>query len=318
MASPEITVAVPVKDRKDQMLRCLDALLAQDHPDFEILIVDNGSSDGTPEAVLERASGASLPVRVERLPGVLGAIRNEAGRIARGEFLAFTDSDCVPDPGWLTAAARALRENPSWGVVQGRTLPEVPPTQGWPATIRVEEFTGLYEGCNLAFRRQAFVESDGFDEQVGHYWEDTAAGLAIKRAGWDAGYEPDALVYHDVTYPGFWWHVKRMGKHQNLAPILSRYPDEVRSLLFWRVFLAPRDARFTGLFLGALLVLLGRRGLGVGFALPYVVSRIFEDDWSGIRGNLINPKSHAQAVVIDAARQLGVIRGAIRERQLLL
>src|SRR5689334_9060571 len=50
-SSPEVTVAVPVKDRRVQMLRCIDALLAQDHPSFEILVLDNESTDGTPDEV---------------------------------------------------------------------------------------------------------------------------------------------------------------------------------------------------------------------------------------------------------------------------
>src|SRR5919197_4377844 len=47
--APEVTVAIPVKDRRERMLRCLDAVLAQDHPSYEVLVLDNGSTDGTAE-----------------------------------------------------------------------------------------------------------------------------------------------------------------------------------------------------------------------------------------------------------------------------
>ena len=60
-------MVVAVKDRRERMLRCLDALLAQDHPSYEILVADNGSSDGTPQACLQRAAQATVPVRVERV-----------------------------------------------------------------------------------------------------------------------------------------------------------------------------------------------------------------------------------------------------------
>src|SRR3954454_1331868 len=98
---PHVTVVVPVKDRREQMLRCLDALLALDYPAFDVLIADNGSSDGTPEAFPERASGASVDVEVVAIDGPLGAVRNRAAAMARGEIIAFTDSDCLPQPGWL-------------------------------------------------------------------------------------------------------------------------------------------------------------------------------------------------------------------------
>lgn len=312
MERPEVTVAVPVRDRRERMLRCLDALLAQDHPSFEILVLDNESTDGTGEACAERGRDAGVPVRVERLAGSLGAIRNRAGSLARGEFLAFTDSDCLPSPGWLTAAVAALRREPGAGVVQGRTLPEVEPDEGWPATIHVESLSGRFESCNLVFRRDAFVASAGFDEEVGHFWEDTAAGFALLRTGWRAVYAPDALVHHDVTYPGFWWHVRRMQRNANLGPVVRRYPEIRREVLFWRVFLAPRDARFLALLLA--LALAPRSRLALVLALPYLVTRLQAGD-----GRLpAGPRAQAQDVVYDAARLLAMLRGSVRGRTLLL
>jgi len=308
-------VAVPVKDRRDQMLCCLDALLAQDHASYEILVLDNESTDGTPEAIRERATTASVPVRVERIAGPVGYVRNQAGHLARGEFLAFTDSDCVPEPGWLSAACAELRADERLGVVQGRTLPQVPPQHGWAATIQVDEFSGLYEGCNLTFRRAAFAASDGFDENVGHYWEDTAVGYALRRLGWTAGFAPDAVVRHDVTYPGFWWHVKRMQKHRNLAPVLARYPEMRKDLLIGGVFLAHRDVRFVALLLGALLA---RRwpGLAVALALPYVAFVV--DTAPTPLAVLRDPKAFAQAVIYDSSRLVGLLRGGLRNGQVVL
>lgn len=315
MTDPRVTVAVPVKDRREQMQRCLDSLLAQDHPSYEILVLDNESSDGTPEAVLERAAGSAVPVRVEVVPGTVGHVRNRAGELALGEYLAFTDSDCIADPGWLTAAERALDADPRLGAVQGRTLPEEEIVHGWPATIRVEGFTGLYESCNLVFRREAFLASDGFDEEVGHFWEDTAAGYALRRAGWECAYTPDALIYHDVTYPGFWWHVRRMQKNAHLAPVLARYPEMRRDLLFWRIFLQDRDAMFLGLLAA---IALGRR-LPVArlLALPYLhfvltgrTGRLIEEWWDA--------KHYAQSVVYDSARVVGLLRGGLRNGRIVL
>jgi GT2 family glycosyltransferase len=300
MPAPVVTVAVPVKDRRDQMLRCLDALLAQDHPSFQIMVLDNGSTDGTAQACRDRAAGARMPVRVEPVPGVLGAVRNRAAEIAGTEFLAFTDSDCLPEPGWLTAGVHTLQADPALGVVCGKTLPEVPPTEGWPATIEVTGYTGRFEACNLIFRTTALRESEGFDEEVGHYWEDTAAGYALMRRGWRAAFAEDAVVRHDVTYPGFWWHVKRARKNANLRPVLERYPEIGRDLLVGRVFLHRRDPKLVAALAGCLLA--PRRRAALLLALPYATERL---------RHLHDPKGIAQTLIYDSASLASVLRSTL-------
>lgn len=316
VSAPEITVAVPVKDRREQMLRCLDALLEQDHPSYEIIVLDNESTDGTPEACRARAANARVPVRVETVEGTVGRVRNRAKTLARGGLIAYTDSDCLPARDWLRAAAAPFARQPRLGIVCGRTLPEVPIEHGWPATIRVESLSHRYEACNLVVRREALLQADGFDESVGHFWEDTAAGYAVRRLGWEVAYVSDAVVYHDVTYPGFAWHLERMLRQSNLAAVLARYPEMRRDLLFWRVFAAPRDARFVGLLAA---VLLGWRWPAARLlAVPYAVDRVTEQDSGALRPVWRGPKSELQAIVYDAARLIGTLRGAIRHRTLVL
>lgn len=315
MPAPEITVAVPVKDRREQMLRCLDALLAQDHPDYEILICDNESTDGTPDAVRRHAQAAGADVRVEVIKGTVGHVRNRAAQLARGELIAFTDSDCLPDPGWLSAAAAALRADPSLGAVQGRTLPEVEITDGWPATIQVERFSGHYESCNMTFRREPFVATKGFDEVVGHFWEDTAAGYAMKRAGWPTAYVAEALVFHDVTYPGFWWHVERMQRNSHLAVVLARYPEMRRDLFFWRVFLRDRDAMFCGAMAAA--VLARRHPAALALAAPYLHFLLTERTGRVVK-EWRDPKRYAQALLFDGSRVVGLLRGGLRNGRIVL
>jgi len=308
MGRPEVSVVVPVKDRRERMLRCVDALLAQDHPSFEIVVADNGSTDGTPEACRERAAGSGVPLRVEVLHGSVGAIRNRAAaEHATGEVVAFTDSDCLPEPGWLSAGVKPFAD-PAVGIVQGRTLPEVPPDRGWPATIEVTDYTGRFESCNILFRREAFAATPGFDERVGHFWEDTAAGFAMLRAGWRAAFAEDAVVRHDVTYPGFRWHLERGLKMENLAPVLAAYPEIRRELFFARVFFRARNAKLWAFYAGLALAPRAPR-LALLLALPYARERL-RTPWLW--------RTTVQTLLYDTSTVAGTVRGAIRERQLVL
>jgi GT2 family glycosyltransferase len=301
-----VTVAVPVKDRRDQMLRCLDALLAQDHPSYEILILDNESSDGTPEACAARAAQSGVPVRVELVPGTVGHVRNRAGALARGRFLAFTDSDCLPTPTWLTRGVAAFQADPRVGIVCGCTLPEEEVVKVWPATIEVREFTNRFESCNLLFRTDAFRASAGFDEEVGHFWEDTAAGFAVMRNGWRATFAPDAVVYHDVTYPGFLWQLRRAQKHSHLGPVLRNYPELRREVLYGRIFLTRRNAEFVAFVAG--LGLARWRWYGLLMGIPY---------WRSI-GRRHSPVSYVMALLYDGSILVALLRASWRSRRLVI
>lgn len=308
---PLVTVAVPVKDRRDRMLRCLESLLAIDYPAYEVIVLDNGSTDGTAEACRELADGAPVPVRVEVLTGSVGRLRNQAGQLARGDVTAFTDSDCTVDPGWLRAGVRALVSDPDVGVVTGQTLPADPADGPWPATLEVTERSGRFESCNVFFRTGPFAISDGFDEVVGHFWEDTAAGFAMRRIGWRDVYEPRAVVYHDVTYPGFKWHLKRAQKQANLAHVVRRYPEIRRELLWAHIFMRSRNAKVVAL-LTACGMAPRRPLLALALAAPYLQER---------GPKVAHPMQlvgFAQRLAYDTACVVGCVRGALRYRALIL
>ena len=301
-----MTVAVPVLDRRERMLLCLEALIALDHPSFEILVLDNGSRDGTAEACAERAASAPVPVRVQRVDGTLGFVRNRGAELARGRYVAFTDSDCRPDPRWLREAIDVLEADPGLGFVCGRTLPAEVARRPWAWTVRVASFSWRFESCNVVFRTDALRDSAGFDEVVGDGWEDTAAGFELLTRGWRTQFVPSALVRHDVTYPGFWFHVRREQRQRNAARAIRRYPEIRRRLLFLRVFLHARGAAS----------FLAWAGMAVGvrhrparlLALPYVPFVL----------RRVLPWRMAQIVIFDLALHVALLRGAIRHRALVI
>lgn len=305
----DVTVAVVVKDRREQMRACLDAIAAQSLAPAQIVVVDNGSTDGTWE-MLEQARSRIANLRVDRHRGSLGTIRNHAARMADTPLLAFTDSDCRPEPAWLEYLVREFAAGAA-GVVQGRTIPDHEIDGRWAATQSIQGFSGLYEACNIAFRRQPMLAAGGFDEEIGFFGEDTAAGLRLRRAGWEARWAPEAVVRHDVTYPGPGWHVRRGLHYGNWCRLVAEYP-ELRDLLWHRWFLSRRTAEWDVAMAGLLGVAMSRRPWPILAAAPYLWR--LRQRRPGVPGIL----DSLAGVVFDGARSAGLVAGCVRHRSIVL
>lgn len=117
-ALPMVSVIVPVWNSPDLVSLCLTALEAQTYPRerFEIIVVDNASTDSTVDAVRQFPRAILLH---EPVPGSYNA-RNRGLRDVRGEYVAFTDADCIPAPDWIEKAIACARARPESGVIAGR------------------------------------------------------------------------------------------------------------------------------------------------------------------------------------------------------
>ncbi|MGH3743880.1 MAG: glycosyltransferase family 2 protein [Mycobacteriales bacterium] len=299
-----VSVCVVVKDRRALMLRCLDAVLAQRPAPDEVVVVDNGSSDGTLEALQEQA-GRDPHLVVVSDRGTLGAARNTAVRTARSELVAFTDSDCRPRAGWLAAATAAMTDG--IGVVQGRTVPETTPTVRWSATQDIGAPTGLFEACNVVYRREALLAAGGFAEAVGFFGEDTAAGWAVQRAGWRDAWAPQAVVEHVVTTPGFRWHLRRAGGYANWPALLAAFPEK-RDILWHRLFLRRRSAEADAALLGTLAAALLRSPVPLVAAAPFAWRH---RPHGRSRDAVLDAGS---AAVFDLAISIALLRGSVAAR----
>ncbi|MET9347130.1 glycosyltransferase [Streptomyces termitum] len=224
--APRASVVVATRERAASLARALDSLLAQDHPDHEIVVVDNAPrTTATRDLVTGgRYAGRVRYVREDR-PG-LAAAHNAGVAAAGGEVLAFTDDDVVADPHWLTALTAPFAADPRLGCATGLILPARLTT---PAQILLESHGGfakgfaprLYDparppadeplfpftagsfgsGANMAFRASALRRAGGFDPATGtgtpaRGGDDLYAFVAVLATGHRLRYTPDALVWH--------------------------------------------------------------------------------------------------------------------------
>jgi len=202
-----VSVVIPARDEAAGLGRTLAALFAQvpEGIDLEVLVVDDGSTDGTAE-VADAAGARVLRLGPRDSGGSPGAARNRGAVAATGDPLVFLDADCAPAPDWLAALLAAHDDGE---VVVGGSL-EVPP--GLPATARCDHYCGSYHvhperpagyvpnhtPANLSVRREAFLETGGFAERspVADGHEELRWQAFLARRGVRIRFEPSAVVFH--------------------------------------------------------------------------------------------------------------------------
>lgn len=310
---PRISVVVPTYNRASLLPRLIDALERQTlHTnEFEVLIVDDASGDDTAKVLADLVSHSRLQLRVMRHDVNRGPApaRNLAWREAKAPIVAFTDDDCAAAPRWLEAGLAALEDE--IGIVQGKTLPDPSTTRRrWSVTQEITSFTNRYETCNVFFRRDLLDAVGGFDEGIGFFGEDMAAGWAARRLGAQAAFAPDAVVFHTVTHPGLGWHLRRARMYRNWATLLRRHPEMRPEVLHLGAFLRPRDVR----------ILAGAAGIIAGLAWRPAFALVLPYAWE-FRPRRLSPEHMVEImgdIVIDLAIFRGIVTGSVKERTLVL
>ncbi len=204
-AWPRISVIIAAYNAASTLDDCLRSLQQLDYPDYEVVVVDDGSGDGT-GAIADRAAAQDARVRVVHTPNQgLSAARNLGLAESTGEIIAYTDADCRADPMWLRYLALALMDKP-FGAVGGPNL--VPPDDDWvaqcvadapggPIHILIDDETAEHiPGCNMAFWRSALEEAGGFHPDFRVAGDDVDICWRLQAAGHTIGFAPAALVWH--------------------------------------------------------------------------------------------------------------------------
>jgi len=196
---PRLSVVIATKDRKRFLETALASLEQQVIAEpFEVIVVDNGSSDGTQE-VIERFSGL-IPVRgVREDEPNRGLARNRGVAVARGEIVVFCDDDVVLPHDWLATHLRAHEESNGEAFAVTGPIINVPSYDDRPLPTPKNFSRAFFCTCNVSVPRAKLEEVGGFDETFDLYgWEDTELGARLRDAG----------VQRRFIWRAFLWHIK--------------------------------------------------------------------------------------------------------------
>lgn len=206
MENPLISIIIPAKNAQPAIKKCLDALLSLDYPAYEVIVINDGSGDETGELL-----AGCRNIKVLTTSGIgPAAARNLALKEAKGDFIAFTDADCLVDKKWLQELLRgfmdqkvagaggiqkAAADETRFGRNVQRFLEAFGFISGYMQTSRQMRRTKHNPSCNVMYRKSVLLETGGFLEGL---WpgEDVELDYRIRKKGYRLIFNPAAAVYH--------------------------------------------------------------------------------------------------------------------------
>ncbi|MEL7034317.1 MAG: glycosyltransferase family 2 protein [Cyanobacteria bacterium J06592_8] len=222
MTNPQISAIICTHNRDNYLGAAIDSLLQQDFEDYEVIVVDNASSDSTREVTEARLPHPKLTYVYEGVTG-LSVARNRGAKEAKSPILAYLDDDAVATPQWLGVLYQAYQENEKLAIAGGKV------TLIWPEGIEPPSWLsdtlagnlGAYDlggeivtitnpgltprGLNYSLRRSFLDQIGGFDPNLGRVGKNLLSNeelqmteLALEK-GWQVAYLPEALVAHNVA-----------------------------------------------------------------------------------------------------------------------
>lgn len=198
---PMVSVIVCTYNGSQTLQDTIEGLKQLKYPHFEVIIVDNGSTDGL---TTEIAHGSGFRV-IQTPPTGLSAARNTGLMESCGEIVAYIDDDARPDPHWLHYLVNSFRTSDHCGIGGPNLQPGgdgliaecVANSPGGPAQVMLtDEVAEHVPGCNMAFRKSQLEAIGGFDPQFRVAGDDVDICWRLQAQGWTIGFSPAALVWH--------------------------------------------------------------------------------------------------------------------------
>ena len=232
---PSISVAVCSYNGAATIGETLAVLEQLDYPDYEVIVVDDGSTNGV--AAIAQQYDVRLIVHSHNQG--LSAARNTALKAATGEIIAYIDDDAYPDPHWLNYLAVTFL-NGNWVGVGGPNIP--PPGDGWIAdcvanapggpihVLLCDREAEHIPGCNMAYWKSCLQDIGGFDSQFRAAGDDVDICWQLQQQGWKIGFSPAAVVWHHRrnSINAYWKQQQGYGKAEALLE--QKWPDKYNAV----------------------------------------------------------------------------------------
>jgi GT2 family glycosyltransferase len=218
LKSPMVSIIVVNWNGAEILPRCLDAIAAQTFTDYEVIVVDNASSDHSADEIETRGPSFQA-LRLEENIG-WGAANNRGARMARGRWLALLNNDAYPEPDWLMELVDAAERFPEYSCFAPRIIMAKDPSRldgtgivchvsglAWPRDYRESvELAGL-EMCDVfcpggsaaLYDRDAYLQVGGIDEIFFSHLDDVDLGFRLRLLGYRCLYVPGAIAEHEIS-----------------------------------------------------------------------------------------------------------------------
>ena len=241
-----ISIIIPTYNRLESVKKCLVSILKTDRNDFEIIIVNDASTDGTKEYLDNLKNPKIKIIHHTKNTGVSEAL-NDGIKMSQSEILAFTEDDCEAQDNWLDNLVQNFTDE-KIGFVFGPTYYVDPKYRGY-FPERVVCSLNWPGGGNIAYRKKVFKIAGYFDTFFEKYHnEDTEMAMRATTYGFDYKYEPTAVCHHQKDR----WQIKSLLNSAKIAsvwPILKKtYPNHYlvfnansKTPIRFGIFISPKD-----------------------------------------------------------------------------
>ncbi|OFW29558.1 MAG: hypothetical protein A3H97_01390, partial [Acidobacteria bacterium RIFCSPLOWO2_02_FULL_65_29] len=228
---PKVSVVVCAYDAADTLEDCLASLERLTYPDYEVIVVNDGSRDRT--SAIAHAHARVRVIDVQN--GGLSAARNVGLKDARGTIVAYTDADTRVDPDWLTYLVQPFLASDVVGSGGPNVVPADDPPMaqsiarapGSPTHVLLDDRIAEHvPGCNMAFRKDALVEIGGFNPIYLRAGDDVDVCWRLQARGWKIGFAAAALVWHHHrSSVKAYWH-QQVGYGEGERWLMAHHPEK--------------------------------------------------------------------------------------------
>ena len=226
MKSPKVSIIVPCYNQADFLKECLDSVMVQTFQDFEVIVVDDGSTDPKSIQVLKTLEYPKTRIIHQKNMGLVGA-RNTGISQAKGEYIFPLDSDDKISPITLEKAVDVLNKNPKVGIVSGKT--KLFGAKSGIFDCTPYKFPDILTGnclvCSCMFRRSDWEKVGGYNPNMKYGWEDYDFWLSLIELGVEVYQVDDVFLYYRQNSFSMITKLKKERQKMMVRQIILNHPN---------------------------------------------------------------------------------------------